>query len=90
MLGWDWYRFHKKCTGTHYSKDVFLHAMGSTGHIVHSGACGVQKIDVLFFMLGWDRFGFHKKRIGTHYDEPVFLHLVGFAVHIVDSRASGV
>jgi hypothetical protein len=38
MLGWDWYRFHKKRTMTHYAKLVFLHAVGSAGHIVHSGA----------------------------------------------------
>jgi hypothetical protein len=43
----------KKCTRTHYVKLVFLHPVGSTGHVVHSGASRVQNIDTLFFMLEW-------------------------------------
>jgi hypothetical protein len=38
MLGWDWYGFHEKHVGTCYAKLVCLHLMGSTGHVVHSGA----------------------------------------------------
>jgi hypothetical protein len=51
ILGWDWYGFHKKCAGTHYAELVFLHLVGSVGHIVYFGASGVQNIDTLFFML---------------------------------------
>jgi hypothetical protein len=54
MLGWDRYGFHIMHTATYYAELVFLQPMGSTGHIVHFGACGVPNIDVLFFMLGWD------------------------------------
>jgi hypothetical protein len=51
MLGWDRYRFHKKYTRTRYAELVFLHPVGSAGHILHSG---VQNIDALFFVLDWD------------------------------------
>jgi hypothetical protein len=40
MLGWDQYRFNKKRAGAHYTELVFLHLMGSTGDVVHSGASG--------------------------------------------------
>jgi hypothetical protein len=58
MLVWGWYGFHEKRTGTRYTEIVFLHPMGSAGHIVHSGASGVQIVDTLFFMLRWDRYVF--------------------------------
>jgi hypothetical protein len=44
MLGWDCCSFHKKCTGTRYDKLVFLHPVGSIGHVVH---CGVTVREML-------------------------------------------
>jgi hypothetical protein len=41
MPGWDRYVFDKKCVGTRYAKLVFLHPVGSVGHVVHFGASGV-------------------------------------------------
>jgi hypothetical protein len=52
MCGWYWYGFHIKHARTHYALLVFLHPVGSTGHVVHSGASGLQNIDAIFFMLG--------------------------------------
>jgi hypothetical protein len=87
--GGDWYGFHKKRDGTHYGKLVFLHPVGSVGHVVHLGASGAPNVNALFFKLGWDRYGFHKKHIETQYDELVFSHPVRFAGHVVHSGASG-
>jgi hypothetical protein len=51
MLRWDWYRFHKKRTGTHYAELVFLHPVGSAGHVVHSIAFGHEMSTQYFFSL---------------------------------------
>jgi hypothetical protein len=72
MLGWDWYGFHKNHAGTRYAEPVFLHLVGSAGHVVHSGASGSRNVDALFFMLGWDWYGFYKKRDGARYAKLVF------------------
>jgi hypothetical protein len=37
MLEWDWYGFDKKRIGTRYAEHVFLHQLGCTSDIVHSG-----------------------------------------------------
>jgi hypothetical protein len=58
MLGWDWYKFHKKRTGTRYVEHVFLHSVGFVGHVIYSGASGGQNVDALFFMPGWDGYGY--------------------------------
>jgi hypothetical protein len=36
MLGWYQYGFDKRHVRTCYTKLVFLHPMGSVGHVVHS------------------------------------------------------
>jgi hypothetical protein len=88
MLEWDWNGFRKKGYETNYAKYVFLHLVGSSGHVIHYDTFRTQNIDRLFFMLRWDRYGFHKKRTGTHYTKFVFFHLVGSAGD-VRSGASG-
>jgi hypothetical protein len=49
MLQWYRYGFHKKCGGTHYSTLVVLHLVGSTGHVVHSGAFGAVEVVLQHF-----------------------------------------
>jgi hypothetical protein len=88
MLGWDWYRFDKKCVGICYAELVFLHPVGSVGHVVFFGASRARNVDAHFSCSG-GRCGFLRKRDGTRYAEPVFLHLVGSAGKVVDSGASG-
>jgi hypothetical protein len=40
--------YNKKRAGTRYAELVFLHPMGSAGHVVHSSASGVQNVNALF------------------------------------------
>jgi hypothetical protein len=76
MLGWAWCGFHKKHVGTSSTEVVFLHPVGSTGHVVHSVASGARNVNLLFFSLRWAQCGFHKKCVGTRYAELVFFNPV--------------
>jgi hypothetical protein len=44
--------FSKKRGETRYAELVFLHLVGSAGHVVHSCASGASNIEALFFMVG--------------------------------------
>jgi hypothetical protein len=88
MLGCAWCSFHKKCAGTHYVELVFLHPVGSAGHVVDSAASGARNVGTLFFMLRLARCGFHNQRTGTCNSELVFFYSVVFAGHIQLSSGS--
>jgi hypothetical protein len=60
MLGWVRCSFHKKSVGVRYAELVFLHLVGSAGHVLYSNASRPRNIDVLFFMFGWDWCIFHE------------------------------
>jgi hypothetical protein len=40
LARWDQYGFDRKRVGTHYVELVFLHPVGSVGHVVHFDASG--------------------------------------------------
>jgi hypothetical protein len=89
MLRWDWYGLHKKHVMTRYAKLVFLHPVGSAGHVVHSSPSGVRNVNTLFFMLGWAWCSIHKKHTDIRYAELMFLHPVGYAGQVMHFGASG-
>jgi hypothetical protein len=48
MLGWDWYGHDKTCAGSGFTEIVFLHPVGTAGHVVHSVASEVRNVDATF------------------------------------------
>jgi hypothetical protein len=82
------YKFDKKQAVTRYTEHVFLHSVGSTGHVVHSCVSRARNMMTLFFMIGWERYGFDKKRAEARDTELVFLHPMGSTGHVVHSRVS--
>jgi hypothetical protein len=89
MIGWDWYRFHKKVHQDTLRRTCIFASGGIYQSRSAFGASKARNIDALFFRLRWDSYGFYKKQARTHYGEVVFLHPVGSACDIVHSGASG-
>jgi hypothetical protein len=85
----DRYRFDKECIRTCHAELVFLHPMGSAGHVVHSGESGRKMSMHYFSCTGGTSMDLTKKRTRTRYAKLVFLHLVVSVGHVVCSCASG-
>jgi hypothetical protein len=68
---------------------MFLHPLGSVGHVGHFGVSRVQNVDALFFMLEWAPCGFRKKCARTRCAKLVFFYPVGSVAHVVHSSVSG-
>jgi hypothetical protein len=72
IFGCAWCGLHKKRPGTRYTELVFLHLVGSAGHVVNFGASEMRNVITILFMHGRDRYGFDKNHARTHYAELVF------------------
>jgi hypothetical protein len=81
MLWWAQCSFYKKRVGTRYAKIVFLHLVGSAGHIVHSGARGAPNVGALFSCWGGPGTVSIKIAPGDVTPTLCFLHLVGSTGH---------
>jgi hypothetical protein len=62
----------QKRARTCYIEHVFLHSVGSAGHVVGSGAFEVWNVDALIFVLMWYLCGSHKMCDGTSYMNMCF------------------
>jgi hypothetical protein len=62
----------EKHVRTCYDELMFLHPVGSAGHVVYSSASGARNVNTIFFMLRWDWYGFHKKLLETRTMNFVF------------------
>jgi hypothetical protein len=80
MLGWDQYGFEKKCTKTRYADLVFLHLVGSAGHVMHSGASGERNIDILFSCSGGS--GTDLRKSGTRHVMLNFSFCIRWDLHV--------
>jgi hypothetical protein len=67
---------------------VFLHPVGSAGHVLPFAVSEARNVDAPYFMLRWNLYIFDKKRVGTCFAELVFFHLVIATCHVVHSGAS--
>jgi hypothetical protein len=87
MLGSDRYGFDKKHTELHYAKHVFLHPVGSVGHIVRCGVSGHETSMHYFSCSGGPGIDSLKSAL-EHITPLEFLHPLGSSGHVVHSLAS--
>jgi hypothetical protein len=64
LLGWALSGSHKKRIRTRHAELVFLHLVGSSGDVMHSGTSGMRNIDKLFSCSGGSSAVFIKSTRG--------------------------
>jgi hypothetical protein len=86
---WDRYGFHKKRVRTRDAKIVFLHQLGSTGHVVHPMCPRHETSTHYFSCSGGTGTDSTNSALGHVTLNLCCLNPVGYAGHIVHSVASG-
>jgi hypothetical protein len=77
ILRWDRYGFHKKLIATHYAELVFLHPVGSVGHVVHPVRPGRETSIYYFSYSDGTSTDSTKSTSGHIMSNLCFLHPVG-------------
>jgi hypothetical protein len=88
MLGGAQCNFHLKCVRTRYVELVFLHPVGSAGHVLHCGASEKRNVEALFLGSPGTVMGFIKRPPG-HVTPNLCFASSGIFGHVLHFGVSG-